>query len=256
VQTEKLIFIAVNRSGDGRSIQVAQNGARKNSGVDVTTYRILHVDGDTLMREMVELALDLEPAFALMSAADGQEALAMAPDWAPNLILCDLVMPDMDGTAVLAQLRKNQATARMPFIFMTARAEPDEVARLKSLGALAVIAKPFNPATLAATLRGHLRDARLAAAGYNFGERLRSDTLALTAFRATLHGRQDTSPMPEGLQSCAHKLAGAAGVFGLKNVSRSASALEESIIAQSAGSGTPGKVESSLDALLACIERK
>jgi CheY-like chemotaxis protein len=231
-------------------------GQLKNSGGDVTTYRILHVDDDPLMREMVELALDLEPAFALMSAADGKEAVSMAPDWAPNLILCDVTMPDMDGTAVLAKLRNNQATAKTPFIFMTAHAEPDDVARLKTLGALAVIAKPFNPATLAETLRGHLRDARLASAGYDFSERLRCDTLALTAFRAKMHGRQNTSPMPEGLQSCAHKLAGAAGVFGLKNVSRSASALEESIISQSAGRGTPGKVESNLDALLACIERK
>jgi HPt (histidine-containing phosphotransfer) domain-containing protein len=62
--------------------------------------------------------------------------------------------------------------------------------------------------------------------------------------------------VPDGLQSCVHKLAGAAGVFEFQAVSSSASALEEAIIERGAGRDTPDKVLSNLDALLACIERE
>jgi HPt (histidine-containing phosphotransfer) domain-containing protein len=60
----------------------------------------------------------------------------------------------------------------------------------------------------------------------------------------------------EDLLSCSHKLAGAAGIFGFQAVSRGASTLEESILAQRAGFGTPGKIEVELDALLECLERQ
>ncbi len=205
------------------------------------SYRILHVDDDPLLRDVVDLSLGLEPSFALMICANGEEALAMTPDWAPDLILCDVMMPDMDGPAILAQLRKNISTAKIPVVFMTARAQPQEIERLKSLGAAGVIAKPFDPATLADTVRGHLRSAKFASAGYDFRERLRSDAAALATFRTKLRDQQDAPLVPEGLQSCARKLAGAAGVFEFQAVSRSASALEEAIIAQCAGRVTPGK---------------
>jgi HPt (histidine-containing phosphotransfer) domain-containing protein len=101
-----------------------------------------------------------------------------------------------------------------------------------------------------------LRAAKLATAGYDFGERLRSDAVTLMAFRAKLREAPNAAPVPDGLQSCVHKLAGAAGVFEFKAVSNSASALEDAIIERSAGRDTPGKVETNLDALLACIERE
>jgi len=221
----------------------------------VRSYRILHVDDEPLMRDVVELALGLEPSFALMSCAGGDEALAMTPDWAPDLILCDVMMDDMDGPAFLARLHADIRTAKIPIVFMTARAQPDEVAQLLSLGAVAVIAKPFNPATLADIVRGHLRSAKTAAAGYDFAERLRADAATLATFRAKLRDEKD-AVVPDGLQSCVHKLAGAAGVFEFLAVSSSASALENAIIERRAGKGAPGKVESNLDALLECIGRE
>jgi CheY-like chemotaxis protein len=222
----------------------------------VRSYRILHVDDDPLMLDIVDLSLGLEPNFALMSCGSGAEALMLAPGWAPDLILCDVVMPDMDGPALLVQLRKSIGTAKMPVVFITARTDAQEIARLKSLGALGVIAKPFDPKTLADIVRGHLRAAKLATAGYDFSERLRIDAAMLVAFRAKLRDEPNISLVPDGLQSCVHKLAGAAGVFEFKAVSHSASALEEAIIERGAGHDTPGKVEANLDALLACIERE
>lgn len=218
------------------------------------SYRILHVDDDPLMRDVVELGLGLEPNFALMSCASGAEALAMTPDWAPDLILCDVMMDDIDGPALLANLRADIRTSKIPLVFMTARAQHDEVAQLKSLGAVGVIPKPFNPSTLADTVRSHLRFAKTAAAGYDFAVRLRNDAATLETFRTHLRGEQ--SAVPDGLLTCAHKLAGAAGVFEFQAVSSSASALETAIIERRAGKGGPGKVESNLDALLECIGRQ
>jgi CheY-like chemotaxis protein len=211
------------------------------------------------MGDIVELALGLEPTFAMMSCAGGDEALAMAPDWAPDLILCDVMMDGMDGLALLKHLRADIRTAKIPIVFMTARAQPDEIARLKSLGAVAVIAKPFDPKMLAETVRGHLRSVKFATAGYDFAERLRTDAAMLATFRKKLrddNGGDHAAPLPDGLQSCVHKLAGAAGVFQFQAVSSSASALEEAIIERRAGKGRPGKIESNLDALLECIGRE
>ena len=211
-------------------------------------YRILHVDDDALMRDILDAALGLDPAFALMSCASGDEALIAAPGWAPNLILCDVIMPHMDGPELLARLRADKTTARIPVVFMTAFPKQNEIERWISLGAAAVIAKPFDPAQFADAVRKLLRTIKLASAGYDFAERLRADAVALAAFRNRL--RTDTSVVPDGLQSCAHKLAGAAGVFHFKAVSRSASTLEEAIIERRAGRGTPETIAANLDALL------
>jgi len=221
----------------------------------VRSYRILHVDDDSLMRDVVEISLGLDPAFALMSCAGGAEALAAAPGWAPDLILCDVMMPDMDGPAMLAHLRENPQTAKHPVIFMTATPAPNEIERFRSLGAAGVIAKPFDPKTFPDTVRERLRTIQLASANYDFAERLRADAAVLAAFRDKLDGAE-ASLVPDGLQACVHKLAGAAGVFNFKAVSRSASALEEAIVAQRAGRGTPGTIAANLDVLLECMQRE
>jgi two-component system OmpR family response regulator len=222
----------------------------------VKSYRVLHVDDDALMRDVVEISLGLDPTFTLMSCASGAEALAMALDWAPELILCDVLMPDMDGPAVLASLRASKNTAKIPVVFMTASPQPDDVARWIALGAAAVIAKPFDPATFADTVREQLRRIKMTTAGYDFSDRLRTDAALLGAFRARLRDGADPSLVPDGLQSCVHKLAGAAGVFNFQAISRSATALEEVIIARGGGRGSADAVAANLDALLECIERE
>ena len=216
------------------------------------SYRILHVDDDPLMRDGVEISLGLDPAFALMTCAGGDEALAMAPGWAPDLILCDVNMPDMDGPALLARLRASANTASFPVVFMTAGAQADEIAQFKSLGATGVIAKPFDPATLADSVRAQLRSIKLASAGYDFAERLRADAATLAALRNQMHAGGDAPLVPDGMQSCVHKLAGAAGVFNFQAVSHSAAALEDAIVERHA----PAEIEARLDALLDCIERE
>ena len=107
----------------------------------MTTIRILHVDDDLDIREVVELSLGMDPDFMLQSCGSGREALAVAAEWQPDLILLDVMMPVMDGPATLVQLRENVSTASIPVIFMTARAQAREVDRLRGLGAVGVMAR-------------------------------------------------------------------------------------------------------------------
>ncbi len=207
------------------------------------------------MRDVVELALGFESEFVVMSCAGAAEALAAVPGWAPDLIILDVMMPGMDGPAMLARLRENAGTAKIPVIFITARAPAAERERLMALGAVAVIAKPFYPVTLAETVRRHLQSIKLASAGYDFAQRLRTDAATLATFRDKLRNGADSSFVPEEFQSVVHKLAGAAGVFDFQAVSTTAAALEDAIIERRAGRATLGTVEANLDTLLECIER-
>ncbi|MES2494281.1 MAG: response regulator [Pseudomonadota bacterium] len=109
---------------------------------------ILIVEDDPDIREIAALSLEALGGFSVATAESGAEALVKAPDLVPDLILLDYMMPGMDGGEVLAALRADPRLARIPIAFMTAKVRPDEVARLKALGAVAVIAKPFDPGEL------------------------------------------------------------------------------------------------------------
>lgn len=120
------------------------------------SYRILYVDDEPDMREIAVLSLKRDPDFDVRPCASGLEALQVAAEWQPDLILLDVVMPDMDGPGTLDRLRAAPALAHIPVVFITARSQPQEATRLRSLGAAGVLAKPFNPLTLAAAIRPFL----------------------------------------------------------------------------------------------------
>jgi CheY-like chemotaxis protein len=122
----------------------------------MTACRILHVEDEPDIRDVVQLSLALDPQIEVMSYGSAAEALAAAADWRPDGILTDVVMPVMDGPQLLLRLRVSAHTAQIPVIFMTARAQTDEVEHFLSLGAAGVISKPFDPMTLAASVRSYL----------------------------------------------------------------------------------------------------
>jgi len=219
------------------------------------SFQILHVDDDPHIRDIVDLSLGLDSTYTVTSCGSADEALATASERPPDLILCDVMMPGMDGMAMLTRLRENATTAKILVIFMTARSQTADLEQLKALGA-AVITKPFDPMKLADTVRGHLQSAKFVAAGDGFVERMRADATLLSTSREALR-RDPTSPVElELVQSCVHRLAGAAGVFGFDSVSYASSILEEAIIERRAGRGAPGGVETSFDALMKCVERE
>lgn len=119
----------------------------------MSAYRILHVEDEPDIREVVKISLALDPEITLKSCDSGSAALAEAASWSPDLILTDVMMPVMDGPQLLIKLRGNAGTAGIPVVFMTARVQRSEVAHLLSLGAAGVVAKPFDPLTLAKSVR-------------------------------------------------------------------------------------------------------
>ena len=96
--------------------------------------RILYVDDDDDIRAVALFTLEEVGGFEVAACASGEEALARAADFAPQLLLLDVMMPVMDGPAVLSALRRQPTTATTPAIFMTAKVQPNEVERYRALG--------------------------------------------------------------------------------------------------------------------------
>lgn len=206
----------------------------------MSKIRVLHVDDEADIREVVGIALSLDPDLVVRSCASGRAAIATAKAWMPDLILLDVMMPIMDGPATLARLREGVTTSGIPVVFMTARAQSCELQMFKSLGAAGVIRKPFDPMTLAASVRSHINGgaARIGAMRHEFMDRLAADLITLSehwlAAQASPPGSQPLSAM----KSVAHGLAGAGGIFGFDEISHAAAKLESAIIDERNGSGS------------------
>lgn len=115
--------------------------------------KILLVDDEVDTRTVARLSLRQLAGCDVVEAENGAQALALAAAEPFDAIVLDVMMPDMDGPAVFEQLRRHPSTAATPVVFLTAKAMPDEVARLQQLGAARIYTKPFDPAQFAAAIR-------------------------------------------------------------------------------------------------------
>ena len=111
--------------------------------------RILYVEDDLDIQQVADIALQTVGGFTVKICSSGEQAVAEAKGFSPQLILLDVMMPGMDGPSTLQKLRELPTLADVPVIFMTAKVQPEEIAHFRSLGAIDVIAKPFDPMTLA-----------------------------------------------------------------------------------------------------------
>jgi CheY-like chemotaxis protein len=222
----------------------------------MTALRVLHVDDEPDIREVVEFSLGLDADLVMRSCASGAEALAVVEDWMPDIVLLDVMMPVMDGPATLVRLQANPRTAHIPVVFMTARAQTRELDLLRSLGAVGVIPKPFDPMTLAATLRSHVEspDARLGAMRHGFLQRIDGDLVTLAGHWSDLENAAVAPSALAGIRNIAHGLAGAGGIFGFDEISNAAAALEEAVILETGGRGSLNEIGSALERLAACAE--
>lgn len=114
--------------------------------------RILYVEDDPDIQAIAIMVLETINGFTLEACSSGSEALAKAVSFKPDLVLLDVMMPGMDGPETLKGLRAFPELAATPVVFMTAKVQPQEVAAYLGLGAVGVIAKPFDPMTLAQEL--------------------------------------------------------------------------------------------------------
>jgi two-component system OmpR family response regulator len=203
---------------------------------------VLYVDDDPDICEVVQATLCLIAGLNVHTAGSGEQAIDLAYELRPDLILMDVMMPGLDGPATLKRMREHALLADIPIVFLTAKVLPAEVAHFLQLGAIGVIGKPFDPlklgdelfaiwenadarrgfeATLACESRvrgqvGSLTD--------SFLQRTRNDVVRLrTIIERARH--EDRSVLGEA-ERIAHSIHGAGAMFGFPEVSTAGGAIE------------------------------
>lgn len=220
----------------------------------MTALRVLHVDDEPDIREIVQFSLNLDPEMEARSCVSGREALEVLRTWTPDVILLDVMMPIMDGPATLGHLKENAQTAAIPVVFMTAKIQSGELERLLAMGAVDVIPKPFDPMVLAARMRGCVATVdQLDAMRNAFVLRSNEDRAELSRLQALLGADAPPGPALAEVRSIAHRLAGAGGIFGFAELSDAAAKLEDMILAEDPAA-TPAQVAAAIGNLIVVIE--
>lgn len=124
------------------------------------SLRILLVEDDLDIQKMVRLSLKYQGGHEVIVASGGKEGLVLAASQQLDLVLLDVMMPDMDGYETCKALKANPATEAIPVIFLSARAQQAEVQRGQELGAIGYLVKPFDPMRLSGQLEAILSAAR------------------------------------------------------------------------------------------------
>ena len=197
--------------------------------------RILLVDDDEDIRRVGALALERVGGFDVEICASGAEALQKAPVFEPDLVLLDVMMPEMDGIAVFEALSEHSDISDIPVVFITAKAQKPEIARYLVVGAIGVIKKPFDPMTLADEIRriwdkkkdgedDEIEEMRELVEGYVHRLDQRLDKIDELLHRA--RGSQTVESLRR-MRDIAHLLAGSGQMFGLPAVTEICRQFEE-----------------------------
>jgi DNA-binding response OmpR family regulator len=206
---------------------------------------VLYADDDPDIREIVRISLGLAQDLEVHTAPSGERALALARELQPDLVMLDVMMPGLDGPGTFRRMRKDPGVARIPVIFMTAKAMPNEVAVLMEMGALGVIGKPFDPMLLVAQVTAlwqgrpaeppsvakvaddsglHQEVRKL---GDRFLQRTREEAVRLRNLIELVH--QGDMVQIEELKSLAHRIRGSGSTFGFVAVSECARDIERAV---------------------------
>ena len=116
---------------------------------------ILIVEDNQILREGLRDILSYE-GFTILTAAHGQDALDQMRTITPDLILSDISMPEMDGITFFKSVRDNSVWVTIPFVFLTARGEKEDVLTGKNLGAEDYLVKPLSREELLTAIKGRL----------------------------------------------------------------------------------------------------
>ena len=155
---------------------------------------VLLVDDDPVILKLLEVNFEME-GFQVVRAADGFEGLARARAVLPDIVVLDVMMPRMTGYEVAKALRENVATAHIPIIFVTARAQSSDVERGLELGVDDYVTKPFDPLDLIARVNTLL--ARSQAAAESLTESLTESALTDPLTESLTEPALTESPLTE-----------------------------------------------------------
>ncbi|MDJ0635909.1 MAG: response regulator [Xenococcaceae cyanobacterium MO_188.B29] len=123
---------------------------------------ILIIEDDTGIQAVTQFSLEIEEDWQVTTALRGKKGLLKAKNLHPDVILLDIVMPDINGLEIIKELQNNQATKKIPIILFTAKAMGNDILKLQNSGVIGIITKPFDCLTLSATISNILdRQCRL-----------------------------------------------------------------------------------------------
>lgn len=225
--------------------------------------RVMVVDDDPDAAAVMSLALTRLMGATVQVCTASRDALECARSFRPDLVLLDVMMPEMDGPAVLAALRGDESTASVPVIFVSAGADRPDAPRYRDLGAAGVIPKPFDPARLPHVIREICRGSSGEDPPAEPFDALRSryvaqlpGTLGTMATLADgLVGGGWQRATVESLVNLAHRVAGSAGLYGLDAVSRAAAILEAMLKRHLAGPWPPSRSPAEVATLVRAVAK-
>ena len=221
---------------------------------------ILYVDDDPDICEVVQATLCLVAGLDVHTAGSGEQAIDLAYEHRPDLILMDVMMPGLDGPATLKRIRNSELIDKIPVMFLTAKVLPEEIAHFLRLGAIGVIRKPFDPLKLGdevlalwngsessrELLETHAKasnvQAQVTSLANGFLERTKSDAIRLSAMFERVHNG-DQATLKE-FERIAHSIHGAGAMFGFPQLSAAGGAIEQVV-----GERTSAKRSSSASTL-------
>lgn len=217
----------------------------ENSGENATGLRVMVVDDDPFIRDVAATALGAVPGVTVAAFEGGAAALAAIDAFAPGVVLLDLMMPGMDGRAV-AQALSARGGMRPRLIFLTGRDDAATRAETAALGAAGLIAKPFDPSTLAGAVLGladqaNARAARLEALARDFAASLPAVREAVERAWAKLSVWNAAAA--DAVLAEAHRVAGVAPMFGFADVGKAADKVEGLFRAAVANGGWRAEAE-------------
>jgi len=221
---------------------------------------VLFVDDDPDVCEVVQATLCLIAGLQVYTAGSGEQAIDLAYELRPDLVLMDVVMPGLDGPSTLERMRERAPISEIPVIFLSAKMHPATAAHFLELGAIGVIGKPFDPLKLcdevlslwkhAGATRGVKRthaahsqvQAKVSSLTASFLQRTRDDVVRLRSIvESAGHGNQS---LLKEVHRVAHSIRGAGTMFGFPEVSAAAEKIERlagEVMAGGMVSGTTGE---------------
>jgi two-component system OmpR family response regulator len=206
-------------------------------------HSILCVDDDPDICEVVQASLCLVAGLDVYTAGSGEQAIDLAYEHRPDLILMDVMMPGLDGPATLKRIRNSALIDEIPLIFLTAKVLPAEIAHFLHLGAIGVIRKPFDPLKLGDELlalwegKDSAREAinthdaqshvqtQLNSLAAGFLQRTRADAVRLPEMFERV--RAGDWSILKDVERIGHSINGTGAMFGFPQLSAAGEAIED-----------------------------
>jgi DNA-binding response OmpR family regulator len=159
---------------------------------------VLLIEDNTDIRENMAEILELAN-YNVLTAPDGKEGVALAMNHQPDIIICDIMMPVLDGYGVIHMLQKSEKTQNIPFIFLTAKAERTEIRKGMELGADDYITKPFNGTELLNAIESRLKKSEF------IKKNIPSDISGFDTLISTVSGEESLNKLKENRSTNVYK---------------------------------------------------